>query len=80
MLKKQRVTRKATDEIEKASFKDGVEYELFYWNDDWVKIDSKIAVADKPLHFDNVPDNALLWLGEKDSRKEERILLLWMVR
>jgi len=68
-----KVTRKATDEIEKASFKDGAEYELFYWNDEWIKIDSKNAVKDKPLHFDNVPNNALLWLVEKDSRKEERI-------
>jgi len=68
-----KVTRKATDEIEKASFKDGVEYELFYWDDEWIKLNSKNAIADKPLHFDNVPDNALLWLVEKDSKKEERI-------
>ena len=25
------------------------------------------------LHFDNVSNTALLWLVEKDSRKEERI-------
>ncbi|MFK5856701.1 MAG: transglutaminase-like domain-containing protein [Bacteroidota bacterium] len=68
-----KVTRKATDEIEKAHFKDGAEYELFYWNDDWIKLDSKIAIADKPLHFNDVPGNALYWLVEKDSKKEERI-------
>ena len=71
-----KVTKKATDEIEKSIFKDGVEYDLFYWNDDWVKIGSKNAVANKPLHFENVPKNALYWLVEKDSRKEERIFTI----
>lgn len=71
-----KVTRLTTDEIEKASFKDGAEYELFYWNDKWVKISSKIAKGDKPLHFDNVPSNALFWLVEKDSKKEERIFTI----
>lgn len=71
-----KVTRKATDEIEKASFKDGAEYELFYWNDEWIKLDSKNAVTDKPLHFNNVPSNALYWLVEKDSKKEERIFTI----
>ena len=76
-------TIKATDEIEKASFKSGAEYELFYWNDKWVKISSKIAEGDKPLHFEKVPSNALYWLTEKGSKKEERIftikdgLVLW---
>jgi len=68
-----KVTKKATDEIEKASFKDGAEYELFYWNDDWIKVDAKPAVKERPLHFDRVPSNALYWLVEKDSKKEERI-------
>ena len=71
-----KVTRLTTDEIEQASFKDGAEYELFYWNDKWVKISLKIAKEDKPLHFDNVPKNALFWLVEKDSRKEERIFTI----
>ena len=68
-----KTTVKATDEIEKASFKDGQEYELFYWNDEWKLIASGFAVKDKPLHFDKVPGNALLWLVEKGSKKEERI-------
>lgn len=71
-----KVTRKTTDEIEKANFKDGAEYDLFYWNDKWVKIGTKKADADKPLHFDNVPANALLWLVEKNSKKEERIFTI----
>ena len=66
-------TVKATDEIEKANFKQGAEYELFYWDDKWIKVVSKIAEGEKPLHFDNIPSNALYWLVEKGSKKEERI-------
>jgi len=71
-----KVTKLTTDEIEKASFKDGAEYELFYWNDEWVKLSSEIAKGDKPLHFENVPSNALFWLVEKDSKKDERIFTI----
>ncbi len=69
-------TVKATDEIEKAHFNPGAEYELFYWDDKWVKVASKIAEKDKPLHFEKVPQGALYWLVEKDSKKEERIFTL----
>ena len=72
----QKVTRLTTDEIEKASFKDGAEYELFYWNDEWIKLSSEIAKGEKPIHFENVPINALFWLIEKDSKKEERIFTI----
>ncbi|NOR87711.1 MAG: hypothetical protein GQ527_08895 [Bacteroidales bacterium] len=68
-----KITKHATDEIEKASFTKGAEYELFYWNDEWKLLDSKIAKENTPLHFDAIPTNALLWLVEKGSRKEERI-------
>lgn len=71
-----KTTVKATDEIEKASFKPGVEYELFYWNDKWIKVASKTAEEENPLHFDNVPSEALYWLVEKDSKKEERIFTI----
>jgi len=71
-----KVTRLTTDEIEKASFKNGAEYELFYWNDKWIKISSQIAKEEKPLHFESVPSNALYWLVEKDSKKDERIFTI----
>jgi len=71
-----KTTVKATDEIEKASFKSGAEYELFYWNDEWIKVSSRTAEGDKPLHFNNVPSGALYWLVEKNSKKEERIFTL----
>ena len=72
----QKVTRKATDEIDLANFKNGAEYDLFYWDDDWVKIDTKTATEDKPLHFEGVPKNTLYWLVEKKSKKEERIFTI----
>jgi hypothetical protein len=61
----------STDGIARSFLKNGKEYELFYWNDDWKSIDKKTA-TDKPLTFDNIPSNALYRLVEKDSDKEER--------
>ncbi len=64
---------KTTDEIEKASFKDSTEYILQYWNKKWIAIDTIMSQEKQPLTFLNVPSDALYWLIEKDSRKEERI-------
>ncbi len=50
----------------------GVEYEFFYWADEWIEIGTKTA-TEKPLVFDDAPKNALFWLTKKDSRKQERI-------
>ncbi len=66
---------KTTDEIRIANFKPTKSYELFYWNKKWVKIGEQIAIKDKALEFE-VPQNALLWLVEKDSKKEERIFTI----
>jgi len=71
-----RVIVKTTDEINTASFEPDVEYDLFYWDKKWVKIASAITKAEKPLIFNNVPGNALLWLVKKDSNKEERIFTI----
>ncbi|MCK5822091.1 MAG: transglutaminase domain-containing protein [Bacteroidales bacterium] len=64
---------KTTDEIEKANFKDATEYILQYWDEKWITIDTVISQKDKALVFSSVPRNALYWLIERDSRKEERI-------
>ena len=66
---------KTTDEIRMAKFKPGKEYELFYWNKKWVSLGAQKAQKDKPLSFD-APRNALYWLVEKDSKKEERIFTI----
>ena len=66
---------KTTDEIEKANFKDSTEYILQYWDKKWISIDTLMSQKEKPLVFDSVPQNALFWLVEKDSRKEERIFI-----
>jgi hypothetical protein len=68
----QRVTKETTDFIEESSFIDGNEYILYYWNDKWIEAGKAIA-SHGPLVFGNVPSNAIYWLVEKDSRKEERI-------
>ncbi len=70
-----KITKHATDEIEKASFKNGKMYELFYWNDKWISI-GKQKAENKALIFENVPSNALYWLVEENSRKEERIFTI----
>jgi len=64
---------KTTDEIEKATFKDSTEYILQYWDKEWVVLDTIMAQKEQALVFNSVPKNALFWLIEKDSRKEERI-------
>jgi len=70
-----RVTKETTDFIETANFTTGKEYILYFWNDKWVEVGQEIA-GSGPLVFKDVPDNAIYWLVEKDSRKEERIFTL----
>jgi len=53
----------------------GVDYEFFYWDDEWKQIGTKTA-SDEPLSFSDVPSKCLYWLVKKDSRKEERIFTL----
>ncbi len=71
-----RVTVKATDEIEIANFDENTTYELFYWNNKWIKTGEQKTINNQPLIFKNVPKNALFWLVKKDSNKEERIFTI----
>lgn len=51
----------------------GMEYELFYWNNDqWNSLNRKVA-TDYSLTYDNVPDNALLFLKCTTEGVENRI-------
>jgi hypothetical protein len=43
------------------SFISGYEYELFYWNDGWVSVGTKLGEGEI-LTYENVPENALLML------------------
>jgi len=67
-----RDTRETTDFIEQADFIKGKSYLLYFWNDKWEEAGKKVA-EDGPLVFKNVPSNAIYWLVEEGSRKEERI-------
>ncbi|MBN2173460.1 MAG: transglutaminase domain-containing protein [Bacteroidales bacterium] len=67
-----RITKETTDFIEHAEFNSGKSYILFYWNDKWIEAGKNIAI-DEPLVFKAVPSNAIYWLVEDGSRKEERI-------
>lgn len=71
----QRLTKETTDFIEEAAFKPGSSYTLYYWKDKWEKIGTEKA-GDGPMVFQNVPSDALYWLVEEGSRKEERIFTL----
>ena len=64
-----------TDGIEKAFFKTGKAYQLFYWNDEWISAGEMIADG-HPLIFSEIPNHGLYWLVEKDSRREERIFTI----
>jgi len=50
----------------------GDEYELLYWNGGWKSLGRKIADS-TTLQYDNVPYNALFWLKNHSSGREERI-------
>lgn len=50
----------------------GNEYELFYWNDDWISLGRRIASSNE-LIYKNVPSNALYFLQNHTKGKEERI-------
>ena len=50
----------------------GEEYELFYWDGDWVSLGVRKATGDS-LVYKNVPKNALLWLRDLNGGIEERI-------
>jgi hypothetical protein len=67
-----RVTRETTDFVEEAALNPGGVYVLYYWNDKWVEGGRRTA-AYGPLVFSGVPSDALYWLVEEGSRKEERI-------
>lgn len=50
----------------------GMEYELFFWNSQWISLGRQIA-QDYSLQYDNVPANALLLLKCTTEGKENRI-------
>ena len=70
-----KITKNATDNIEQTFFKDGENYELLYWDYEWISLGKQKATG-KPLIFKNVPSNALYWLVAENSRKEERIFTI----
>ena len=49
----------------------GDEYELFFWDNEWISLGQKTAV-DYSLVYDNAPKGALLWLKNLTKGKEER--------
>ena len=63
---------KATEEKQIVHLKEGSEYELFYWNDEWKSVGKQIATSE-PLIFKDVSADRLYWLVQVGSRKEERI-------
>ena len=71
-----RIIIKTTDEIRKADFKENTEYELFYWDKEWVSLGTQVSEKDKPLEFKNLPKGALFWLKIKDGKDEERIFTI----
>ncbi len=70
------VTRKTIEEATEAKeitfLIPGVEYELFYWQDEWESLGVQTA-TDEPMIWEDVPAGALYWLIEKDEGREERI-------
>ncbi len=70
-----KITKNATDNIDKAYFVKGKKYTLYYWNYGWQKIGEVVANG-KPLEFSGVPSGALYWLVAENSKKDERIFTI----
>lgn len=49
----------------------GDEYELLYWDKDWLSLGTQVA-TDYSIVFKDVPRNALLWLRNLTKGREER--------
>ena len=62
----------ATDGVRPAFFTDGEQYELMYWDRDWVSLGKQTATS-RPLVFDNAPMGALFWLVTENSKSDARI-------
>ncbi len=67
-----KIVENTTDNNVVSFLQEGKKYLLYYWNDEWIPVGEKSA-GSNPLIFEQVPENRLYWLVEKDSRKEERI-------
>ena len=48
-------------------------YELFYYDRDWISLGQRTGDTTHELSYDNVPENALLWLRNHTKGREERI-------
>jgi hypothetical protein len=51
---------------------EGNEYELFYWDNDWISAGKKVATQ-KFLNFSNIPSGTIYWLKCLTEGKEERV-------
>ena len=51
------------------------EYELFYYDHDWISLGKRTGDQTHVLKYDNVPENALLWLRNHTKGEEERIFM-----
>ena len=49
----------------------GHEYELFYWDDQWISLGKKQS-GDQSMRFDNLPADRLYRLKQTDGRDQER--------
>ena len=54
---------------------EGEEYELFYYGQDWISLGRRTGGGKQELIYDNVPQNALLWLRNYTKGREERIFI-----
>ena len=62
----------STDGVMKTQFAEGQEFELSYWNNEWISVGTQTSDG-QALTFENVPADGLYWLTEVDGNKEERI-------
>lgn len=70
-----RTSGQTTDNIGESNLNNNDNYELFYWNNEWVSIGAQTP-ENGTLAFAGLPENALYWLVGEKGRKEERIFTI----
>jgi hypothetical protein len=70
-----RTTFATTDNVRLDELTNGLDYELFYWNDAWKPFGSQVYDG-HDLVFEAVPAGTVYWLKAKNGREEERIFTM----
>ncbi len=70
--KQKRISIRIDEKVDYLKYRQGKKYTLFYWDDQWKKMETKMIDEGKFLAFDHVPSNTLYLLVPEYSQHKER--------